>query len=149
MSAGNGFTPLWQGIHHIALVTPNLDKTITFYRDILGMKLLFEAPAGEMHGRHAALLPGGEHVGFHFFEMQDATIFTPPDLETMHWFPGGLHHIALALPDEKAALDLRNHLIAHHVQMTEFMNQGPTRNMIFLDNNGMLLEANWPNSDIA
>jgi catechol 2,3-dioxygenase-like lactoylglutathione lyase family enzyme len=138
------FTPSWQGIHHIALSTPNLDDTITFYRDILGMKFLFIAPASDMHGRHAAFLPGEGYLGLHFFEVQDAQIFTPPNLDTMHWLPGALHHIALAIPDEEAALKLRQHLAAHNVQMTEIMEQGPTRNMIFLDNNGIVLEANWP-----
>ena len=144
MSIAATFTPSWQGIHHVALSTPNLDETITFYRDILGMKLLFIAPASDMHGRHAALLPGEGYVGLHFFEVQDAQIFTPPDLNTMHWIPGALHHIALAIPDEEAALKLRQQLATHNVQMTEIMDQGTTRNIVFRDNNGMTLEANWP-----
>ena len=137
------FTPSWQGIHHIALSTPDLDETIAFYHDILGMDYKGISPASDMHGRHAAFLPGEGYLGLHFFEVQNAQIFTPPDLSTMHWFPGALNHIALAIPDEAAAVKLRQRLTAHHIQMTEIMDQGPDRNMIFLDNNGMMLEATW------
>ncbi len=29
--------PPWRGFHHLALVTPDLDATLRFYRDVLGM----------------------------------------------------------------------------------------------------------------
>lgn len=149
MSDIKAFSSSWQGIHHIALTTPNLDETIHFYRDVLDMQMLFEAPAGDMHGRHAAFLPGSGYMGLHFFEMEDAKIFSPPDFgsDKMPWFPGALHHIAIAIPDEEAALQLQKRLASSNVHMTEIMNQGSTRNIIFLDNNGMLLEANWPKRD--
>lgn len=137
-------TPVWQGIHHVALVTPDLDTTIQFYRDVLGMQLLFVAPAGEMHGRHAAFLPGVGFLGLHFFEMPNAQIFGHPDLtEEMHWFPGALHHISFALPDERTALALQKRLQSQGIATTGVMDQGGIFNMVFQDNNGMLLEAAW------
>lgn len=137
--------PQWRGIHHIALVTPNLDDTIAFYRDVLGMSLVFTAPATEINGRHAAILPGEGFLGLHFFEQADARLFTPPDLEALYWLPGALHHISFALPDEIAGLALRDRLESHGVAMTEIMLQEDTvYNMLFQDNNGMLLEAAWP-----
>lgn len=48
----------WQGVNHIALQTGDLDATIQFYRDMLDMEVMFTAPAGEMHGRHAGIRPG-------------------------------------------------------------------------------------------
>lgn len=136
--------PAWQGIHHVALVTPNLDATISFYQDVVGMTLLFVAPAGDMHGRHAGLHAGGNFVGLHFFEMPNAQIFAPPDLSTMHWLPGALHHISIALPDEAAGLAFQKRLEAHGITMTPIMDQGDLWNMVFLDNNGMMVEAAWP-----
>jgi catechol 2,3-dioxygenase-like lactoylglutathione lyase family enzyme len=145
MSDSNVSSLSWQGIHHIALSTPDLDETVHFYCDVLEMELLFEAPSGDMHGRHAAILPGGDYLGLHFFEYKDATIFGPSDIgKTMPWFPGALHHLAIAIPDEEAALKLRDRLETHGVQMSEIMDQGGVRNMMFLDNNGIRLEANWP-----
>jgi Glyoxalase/Bleomycin resistance protein/Dioxygenase superfamily len=43
----------WQGINHVALVTPDLAATIHFYRDLLGLRLAALLPATEEHGRHA------------------------------------------------------------------------------------------------
>ena len=34
--------PSWQGIHHLALATRDLDATVRFYRDVLGMPVLLE-----------------------------------------------------------------------------------------------------------
>jgi catechol 2,3-dioxygenase-like lactoylglutathione lyase family enzyme len=143
MSASTLAVPPWGGLHHIALVTPELDATIQFYKDVLGMQLLFVAPAGELHGRHAGLHPGGDFLGLHFFEMLTAQIFRPPDLRQMYWLPGALHHISFALPDEKAAQVFRSRLLTHGVTMSEIMDQGNLQNMVFLDNNGILLEAAW------
>lgn len=144
MTNNNYPSPEWGGFHHIALVTPDLDSTIGFYRDVLGMKVLFTAPATEINGRHAAILPGEGYLGLHFFEQADAKLFTPPDLKTMYWLPGALHHISFVLPDEAAGLAFRERLQAYGVAMTEIMLQGDmVYNMLFQDNNGMLLEAAW------
>ena len=137
--------PEWRGFHHIALVTPDLDATIEFYCDVLGMKVLFTMPATEINGRHVAILPGEGHLGLHFFEQPDAELFIPPDLKTLYWLPGALHHISFALPDRAAGLAFRKRLETHGVAMTEIMLQADmVYNMLFQDNNGMLLEAAWP-----
>ena len=137
--------PQWCGFHHIALVTPDLEATIEFYRDVLGMEVLFTMPATDINGRHVAILPGEGFIGLHFFEQPDAKLFTPPDLETLYWLPGALHHISFALPDEAAGLAFRERLQSHGIAMTEVMLQADMiYNMLFQDNNGMLLEAAWP-----
>jgi len=136
--------PPWRGFHHIALVTPDLDAKIELYRDILGMTVLFTAPPTEINGRHAAILPGEGYLGLHFFEQSDAELFTPPDPATLYWLPGALHHISFALSDEAAAHTLRERLQSQGIAMTDIMRQRDTTyNMLFQDNNGMLLEAAW------
>ncbi len=139
--------PQWQGIHHVALVTPDLDATIEFYRDILGMEVTAVAPANEMHGRHAAAKPGGSYVGLHFFEQRDVKLFNPPDLKTMYWLHGAYHHISFALPDEAAGLAFRDQLAAQGIEMTPVMDQGDVYNLLFQDVHGMLLEIAWPKGD--
>jgi catechol 2,3-dioxygenase-like lactoylglutathione lyase family enzyme len=144
------FAPAWRGFHHVALVTRDLDSTISFYRDMLGMEVVFIAPAGELHGRHGAVRPGGDpdRPGLHFFEYHQAPLFGPHDrtLQAAVFDPGAtfLSHISLALPDEAAGLELLERLTRHGVPTTPIMDQGPFRNMGFIDNNGMSLEAAWP-----
>ena len=54
---------MWRGINHVTLATPDLNATVEFYRDILGLRVLFEAPANPMHGRHEMALDGGLRSG--------------------------------------------------------------------------------------
>src|SRR5918997_4629029 len=129
--------PPWRGFHHLALVTPDLDATLRFYGDVLGLALAFVAPATELHGRHAMMAVDGDAGSFlHYFEQPDAAIHAYP-LAAGLTFPrelGALHHVALALPDEAAGLALRERLQALQIPVTEVMDQGPVRNMLFPDN---------------
>jgi hypothetical protein len=87
-------------------------------------------------------------LGLHFFEYPQApysnlheqslaaTVFDPG--------PTFLSHISFALPNEEAGLALGERLSSYGVPMTPIMNQGDLRNMVFLDNNGIALEAIWP-----
>ena len=112
------------------------------------MKVLFTAPPTKINGRYAAILPGEGILGLHFFEQLDAQLFNPPDLKTMYWLPGALHHISFALPSKADGLAFRQRLEQHGVAMTEIMLQADiVYNMLFQDNNGMLLEAAWPKDD--
>ena len=142
--------PPWSGFHHIALVTRDLDATMRFYGDVLGMEILFTAPAGDLHGRHCAIRPGGDldRLGLHFFEYPQAPLFGSEDrpLVSAVFDPGAtfLSHISLALPDEAAGLALQERLTRHNVTMSPVMDQGDLWNLAFFDNNGLVLEAAWP-----
>ncbi|MFL5803829.1 MAG: VOC family protein [Roseiflexaceae bacterium] len=140
--------PPWIGFHHIALVTPDLDATITFYTEVLGMQLTQQFPATERSGRHCFIKPGDTSAwGLHLFEDPHATIFPYP--ETMPRFtivPGALQHIAFALPDHHAAVARRERLTQFGITPTPFTTIGAIQNMLFHDNNGLLLEATWPNA---
>lgn len=133
----------WQGFHHIALVTPDLDATVRFYHDVLGMQV---GEIMDRRGKHCFIRPGeSETWGLHFFEYPDAQLFPYPDpAERYVFLPGALQHIAFALPDEAAALALRERLRQHHIETTAINDLGAIRNFLFLDHNGMLLEATWP-----
>jgi catechol 2,3-dioxygenase-like lactoylglutathione lyase family enzyme len=140
---------MWHGINHVTLATPDLDATVAFYRDVLGLRLVFEAPANPMHGRHAMLSPGGLGLGLHFFEVANAQIFRVPGgvPQTLEFVPGALQHIALTVADEAAALALRDRLQERGIPTTPVLTPGrnapSARTFLFPDPSGMLIKAVW------
>lgn len=141
-------TPPWRGFHHVALATPDLEETIHFYGEVLGMSVSEVIGVTKRQGRHCFVTPGedSETWGLHFFEYPDAQVFAWPEtFERFAFVPGALQHIAFAMPGEEAALALRRKLSALGVEATPNTNLGRISNMLFRDNNGLLLEATWTN----
>ena len=136
---------LWNGINHVALVTPDLDATLRFYHHGLGMRVLWEAAANKHHGRHAMISPGGGGLGLHFFEKADAEIFRFPERvpPSLQFLPGALQHISLTVATEEVGLALRGRLERQGIPVTSVMDQGPLRIFLFPDPGGVLLEAAW------
>lgn len=131
----------WQGIHHIALLTADLDATIRFYRDVLGMQAGDIALSQEGRGRHCIILvkPNDDNVlGFHFFERPIIkTTLGPSDTHPQSLAP----HVALRLPDATAAYALRARLSNAGVPVTDIPELGT---FVFFDNNDLCLEVTWP-----
>lgn len=139
----------WQGFHHVAAVTRNLDETIRFYRDCLGMNAgdVVDRTAQGATSRHCFIEPGeGETWGLHFFESPDARASAEAgkiDNETLLGTVR-VQHLAFTLPDETAGIALRERLQANGVETADIGSAGPISNTLFFDNNGLLLEATWP-----
>jgi catechol 2,3-dioxygenase-like lactoylglutathione lyase family enzyme len=69
---GTGALP-WREIHHLALATRDLEATIRFYTDVLGMHAADIAPANPIHGRTCTIKPSPNATSeLHFFEHADA-----------------------------------------------------------------------------
>jgi catechol 2,3-dioxygenase-like lactoylglutathione lyase family enzyme len=146
----------WQGIHHIALVTPDLNGTVQFYQEVLGMKPEKIYPETKFRGRHCFITLGEENnFGIHFFEHKDATIFQSseaikelaanPNSKVINSFlPGAFQHFALALNTEEEALSIKTKLEEHGIPMTPIYNLDTIKDFIFIDNNGIQVEVAWP-----
>ena len=140
---------VWLGFHHVAMVTRDLEETTRFYGEVLGMSVgdLIERDAQGTVSRHLFIRPGGdESWGLHFFESPDAEPHATGNRIDRDALMGtvGVQHIAFALPDEAAGIELRERLKESGVESTEIGSVGPIRNTLFFDNNGLLLEATWP-----
>jgi len=133
--------PPWQGIHHLALVTRDLEATVRFYVETLGMRVLLEPPARQGAPRHRFIDTGGG-AALHFWEVAEAEIYAQPlTAGPPEFVPGALQHLALRLPDEAALVSLQRRLRAAGVDATEIFSQGAVRLFFFHDNNGLVLEA--------
>ncbi|GIT46420.1 MAG: hypothetical protein Ct9H300mP12_10050 [Acidimicrobiales bacterium] len=76
MALGNRSTPPdWRGVHHLALVTPDMDATVRFYAGVLAMPLVATLRAGPMRHYFFELGPGNTIA---FFEVPGAETFSKP-----------------------------------------------------------------------
>jgi catechol 2,3-dioxygenase-like lactoylglutathione lyase family enzyme len=139
----------WRGFHHVAVVTRDLKETARFYGEVLGMSVgdLIERDAQGTVSRHRFIRPGGdESWGLHVFASLDAKPHPLAHSIDRDNLMGtvGVQHIAFALPDEAAGIELRERLRESGVESTAIGSVGPIGNTLFFDNNGLLLEATWP-----
>jgi catechol 2,3-dioxygenase-like lactoylglutathione lyase family enzyme len=131
--------PRWQGINHLALVTPDMDTTVRFYVGVLGMRLVVTTMAGPMRHYFFEIGPGNTVA---FFEVAGAETFAkaaggPTDRAIQ------LDHISFDVPDEHALEMLRKRLLDAGSEVTTVVDHGVIRSVYFTDPNGIALEASY------
>jgi catechol 2,3-dioxygenase-like lactoylglutathione lyase family enzyme len=145
-------------LHHVALVTNDMKKTVAFYRDMLGGRVVMghrlPRPGNERH-YFISVTPS---TVFAFFEFPDAELPAHKDA-TLPSTGRALDHIAFFAPDEASFDEWYRRLgeagVAHLTSIRE-MGIG-IRAFFFTDPNGIVLEvmspppggiASFPPSDI-
>ena len=97
-----------RGVNHLALVSKDMARTVTFYRDVLGMPLLktLDLPGGV--GQHFFFdIGNGDSIAFFWFkDAPEAVpgISSPGSIPTQGNFMsahGSMNHIAFDVPPEK------------------------------------------------
>ncbi len=152
------------GIHHLALVCRDMDRTVDFYTNVLGMRLIktIELPAGM--GQHFFFdCGGGDALAFFWFP--DAPEPAPgvaapagrPDQGSLTSAIGSMNHVAFTVPSERIE-EYRARLTDAGVACTEVANHDESawgiadavhpgvfvRSVYFQDPDGILLEmACW------
>lgn len=162
MSTSSGFE--FRGINHLALVCSDMERTVHFYSEVLGMKLIktIDLPAGM--GQHFFFdCGGGDALAFFWFP--DAPARVPgvsapagrPDQGSLTSSVASMNHVAFAVPAEKIE-EYRDRLRAAGVDCTDVANHDDSewgisdemhpgvfvRSIYFQDPDGILLEfACW------
>lgn len=135
----------FRGINHLALVTNDMDKTVRFYRDILGMPLI--AALGNYNGpqsfRHYFFeLGAGNTIAF--FEWGGAEItqaHKPAGVPANGWVQ--FDHVSFNVDDEDALLALQSRLRERGVHVTRVVDHDFIHSIYFTDPNGIALEASY------
>jgi len=137
----------FRGIHHLAMITGNMDMTIRFWRDLLGMRLV----AGL--GR-----PGYRQYFFEISQTDMIAFFEWPGVQPLaekdHGFPvkgpGGFDHIALGVENGDALWELKDRLAAADIWVSEIVDHGFIHSLYTFDPNNIPLEfsAEIPVADI-
>jgi catechol 2,3-dioxygenase-like lactoylglutathione lyase family enzyme len=134
----------YRGINHLALVTGDMEKTVRFYRDVLGMPLV--ATIGNR--------PGGYPYRHYFFKLGEGNtiaFFEWPGMVEERHKPAGrpmrgwlqFDHVSFNVEDEEALLALQARLQDHGVEVTPVVDHKVLRSIYFTDPNGIALEASY------
>ena len=125
------------GIHHTALVTGDMETTVRYWRDLLGMRLV--------------LTLGEEGQRLYFFEVSEnnyLSFFEWPGVERMTYkVPGvpvtgefSFDHISLGLASEDDLWNLAERLIAGGFFVSNVMDHGFLKAFYTYDPNGIPIE---------
>ena len=134
-------TVQWRGVHHLALVTTDMDATVRFYAGVLDARLVATI-ATDAFKHYFFDFGTGTTIAFFEYKGQPVETFSKPAGVP---FPlaSQFDHLSIHLVDEDALLRLRDRLKSHGCEVTDVVDHGFLRSIYFNDNNGIALEASW------
>lgn|SRR5690606_13697300 len=131
----------WRGVHHLALITADMDATVRFWHGVLDARLV--ATLAIPAFRHYFFEVGpGSTVAFFEYTDQEIDSFAKP-AGVPYAKASQFDHLSLHLPDEDALVRLRDRLKEHGCEVTDVIDHGFLRSIYFSDPNGIAMEASW------
>src|SRR5580658_3560619 len=119
-------------IGHVHLRLSDLDRAISFYRDVLGLELM------QRFGDQAAFLSAGgyhHHIGLNTWESQGGS---PP-----HRNATGLYHLALVYPTRAELADALRRLSKAGIPLDGASDHGASEALYLRDPDGNGVELYW------
>jgi len=116
-------------IGHVHLKVADLERALSFYRDVLGFQLT------QRYGDSAAFVSAGgyhHHIGMNVWESQGGS--PPPRRST------GLYHVAIRYPDRRSLADALRRLLAAGVPLEGASDHGVSEALYLRDPDGNGLE---------
>lgn len=136
--------PTFSGINHLVMVTGDMDQTVRFYRDVLGMPLV--ATIGNRPDDYPF-----RHYFFRIGEANTIAFFEWPGMVEKRHKPAGLpargflqfDHVSFNVNDEESLLELQQRLETNGIEVTPVVDHRIIRSIYFSDPNGIALEASY------
>jgi glyoxylase I family protein len=132
---GDGKRMQLRGLHHVTAISRDLERTIAFYRDLLGLAIVNDGPSDDD--------PQTRHV---WFGAQDGA---PGQLLSFMQYPelpqgvvgiGSTHHFALAVDSTDEQEAWRDYLRGQGVECTDVFDRGAFRSIYLRDPDGHIVE---------
>ncbi len=130
----------FNGINHLAMATGDMDVTIRFWRDLLGMRLV--GGLGE---------PGFRHYFFEISESDLIAFFEWPGVEPVEPKKHGqpvkgpfvFDHISFGVDTSEALWELKDKLDAADFNSSDMIDHGFIHSIYAFDPNGIPIEFSW------
>ena len=119
-------------IGHVHLKVADLERALTFYRDVLGFEVT------QRYGAQAAFLSAGgyhHHIGLNTWESQRGA---PPAPGTT-----GLYHLAILYPTRAELADALHRLIDARIELEGASDHGASEALYLRDPDGNGVELYW------
>ncbi|TAN45444.1 MAG: VOC family protein [Nitrospirae bacterium] len=127
----------YNGINHLALVTGDMDRTVRFWRDLLGFRLVIGM--------------GSTGYKHYFFEVSDTDMiafFEWPDVgpvnEKEHGRPASgrvaFDHVSIGVENEGDLYEIKDRLDAADIWVSEVIDHGFIHSIYSFDPNGIAIE---------
>jgi len=123
------------GLHHVTLIAADLDRSTSFYRDVLGLALVREGANDDD--------PGARHFWFGDAQGTPGTLLSLMEYADMPEGTAGrgsTHHVALAVSSREELAAWRDYLQEKGVQTTEIFERGGFTSIYLRDPDGHILE---------
>jgi glyoxylase I family protein len=132
------------GLHHITLLCADLERSVAFYRNLLGMSVVKQTVNED--DRHARHLFFGDPQG------TPGTLITCleyPDLDEGTVGRGSTHHFALAVETEEELAAWRDYLISRGISATEVLDRSFFKSIYLRDPDGHIVELTAGTAPLA
>jgi glyoxylase I family protein len=123
------------GLHHITLLVSDVERSLAFYRNVLGMRLVKQTVNDDdQNARHFIF---GDEEG------RPGTLITCleyPDLDEGSIGRGSTHHFALAVESEAELAAWREYLASHGIPTTDLLDRTDFKSIYLRDPDGHIVE---------
>lgn len=133
--------PRYTGIHHLAMATGDMDATIRFWRDLLGMRLV--AGMGRPGYRHY-FFEISAHDMIAFFEWPKVRPLPEKDHGVPVAGPYAFDHVSIAVAGEDDLWDIKDRLEAAEMWVSEVIDHGFILSIYAFDPNHIPIEFSAP-----
>ena len=123
------------GIHHITLLVSNLERSLAFYRNLLGMRLVKQTVNEDDKS--------ARHFVFGDADGRPGTLITCleyPDLDEGRVGRGSTHHFALSVESVEELAAWKQYLQEKGIPTTEVMEREDSRSIYLRDPDGHIVE---------
>jgi catechol 2,3-dioxygenase-like lactoylglutathione lyase family enzyme len=131
----------YTGINHLAMATRDIDMTIRFWRDLLGMRLV--ASLGRPGYRHY-FFEISKHDMIAFFEWPDVDKIPEKDHGVPVNGPFAFDHVSFEVACEDDLWNLKDRLEASDIWVSELLNHGIIHSIYTFDPNNIPIEFSAP-----